>query len=154
MGIISSRHNALVKRIRMAIREHAQEIVVEGPKAVADAIAGGWKPIAVVERDVDVSGEVFDALTETRHPQSVIGLFERPRGDAAAILARRDTIAIARDAILVFGNEGAGVSREILDAATLIAIPMSTRVESLNVASSAAILLARSYDARSRTTDN
>jgi TrmH family RNA methyltransferase len=235
MGIISSRHNALVKRIRMAIREHAQEIVVEGPKAVADAIAGGWKPIAVVERDVDVSGEVFDALTETRHPQSVIGLFERPRGDAAAILARRDTVAIAldavqdpgnvgtivrlaaafdaagvlllpgcadpfapkairasagailnvpiaeitlaellmsshtllatamsgaaidppaRDAILVFGNEGAGVSREILDAATLIAIPMSTRVESLNVASSAAILLARGYDARSRTTDN
>jgi TrmH family RNA methyltransferase len=235
MGIISSRHNALVKRIRMAIREHAQEIVVEGPKAVADAIAGGWKPIAVVERDVDVSGEVFDALTETRHPQSVIGLFERPRGDAAAILARRDTVAIAldavqdpgnvgtivrlaaafdvagvlllpgcadpfapkairasagailnvpiaeitlaellmtspkllatamsgavidpppRDAILVFGNEGAGVSRELLDAATLIAIPMSARVESLNVASSAAILLARSYDARSRTTDN
>jgi TrmH family RNA methyltransferase len=265
MGIISSRHNALVKRIRMAIREHAQEIVVEGPKAVVDAIACGWKPIAVVERDVDVSGEVFDALTETRHPQSVIGLFERPRGDAAAILARRDTIAIAldgvqdpgnvgtivrlaaafdaagvlllpgcadpfapkairasagailnvpiaditmaellwgrppacrdaagpaavttggpaardtagqrptphallatamsgaaidppaRDAILVFGNEGAGVSRELLDAATLIAIPMSARVESLNVASSAAILLARSYDARSRTTDN
>jgi TrmH family RNA methyltransferase len=231
MGIISSRHNALVKRIRMAIREHAHEIVVEGPKAVADAIAGGWKPIAVVTRDVDVSGEVFDALTETRHPQSVIGLFERPRGDAAAILARRDTVAIAldgvqdpgnvgtivrlaaafdaagvlllpgcadpfapkairasagailnvpvaeitmaellmtpqalfatsmsgaafdppaRDAILVFGNEGAGVSREILDAATLIAIPMSARVESLNVASSAAILLARSYDARSR----
>lgn len=227
MGIISSRHNALIKRIRAAVREHANEIAIEGPKAVSDAIAGGWTPIAVVERGVDVSADVFDTLTETKHAQSVIGLFERPRGDVAAILARRDTIAIAldgvqdpgnvgtivrlaaafdaagvlllpgcadpfgpkairasagailnvpiaeitieelllqplfatamsgdaidppaRDAILVFGNEGAGVSTAILDHATKIAIPMSNRIESLNVASSAAILLARSFALR------
>ena len=49
------------------------------------------------------------------------------------------------NAVLVFGNEGAGVSDEILRRATTIAIPMSARVESLNVASSAAILLARSF---------
>jgi tRNA G18 (ribose-2'-O)-methylase SpoU len=54
----------------------------------------------------------------------------------------------SRDAVLVFGNEGAGVSAEILERATTIAIPMSKRVESLNVASSAAILLARSYQLR------
>ncbi len=229
MGIISSRHNPLVKRIREAIREHAEEIVIEGPKAVRDAIAGGWRPIAVVERDVDMSNDVFDTLAETKSPQNVIGLFERPRGDARAILARHDTIAIAldgvqdpgnvgtivrlaaafdaagvlllpgcadpfgpkairasagailnvavadiamsdllssqklfatamsgsvvdppaRDAILVFGNEGVGVSAEILQQATKLAIPMSNRVESLNVASSAAILLARSFSQRS-----
>lgn len=227
MGIISSRHNPLVKRIREAIREHGTEIVIEGPKPVADAVSNGWIPIVVVERDVDISGEVFDSLSETRSPQHVIGLFERPRGDAAAILRRVDTIAVAldgvqdpgnvgtivrlaaafdaagvlllpgcadpfgpkairasagailhvpvaeitadqlrgdlyatamsggsieppaRNAVLVFGNEGAGVSSGILERATKIAIPMSGRIESLNVASSAAILLARSFALRS-----
>jgi TrmH family RNA methyltransferase len=54
----------------------------------------------------------------------------------------------ARRAILAFGSEGGGVSEEIARAATLIAIPMSSRVESLNVAASAAILLSRSYALR------
>ncbi|MFP5248062.1 MAG: TrmH family RNA methyltransferase [Thermoanaerobaculia bacterium] len=48
----------------------------------------------------------------------------------------------------MFGNEGAGVSEELLRHSTLLAIPMSGRVESLNVASSAAILLAQSYARR------
>ena len=228
MQPISSRQNPLFKRIREAIREHGEEIVIEGPKAVADAIAGGWRPIQVIERGVHFTAEVFDSLAETRSPQNVIGLFERPRASAASILARRDTVAVAldavqdpgnvgtivrlaaafdaagvlllpgcadpfgpkairssvgailnvpvasittadlsgrtlvaadmhgaavdppaRDAIFVFGNEGAGVSEELLRQAKTIAIPMSKRVESLNVASSAAILLARSYSLRS-----
>lgn len=234
MGIISSRHNPLVKRIREAIREHADEIVIEGPKAVGDAIAGGWRALAVVERDVDLSHDVFDTLATTKSPQNVIGLFARPRGDATAILARRDTVVIAldgvqdpgnvgtivrlaaafdaagvlllpgcadpfgpkairasagailnvpvaeiateellslsrppasrqlfatamsgsvvdppaRDAVLVFGNEGTGVSAEVLQQATKLAIPMTNRVESLNVATSAAILLAQSFSRR------
>jgi len=226
MKTITSRQNPLIKRLREAIREHGHEIVIEGPKAVNDAVACGWTPIAIVERGVDVSSEVFDALAETRNPQNVIGLFERPHGDASAILGRRNTIAIALDgvqdpgnvgtivrlaaafdaagilllpgcadpfgpkairasagailtvpvagispdelrgnlyatamsgervdppthnAILVFGNEGAGVSSAILERARQIAIPMSGRVESLNVASSAAILLASSYQRR------
>lgn len=230
MKTITSRHNPLIKRIREAIREHRDEIVIEGPKPVADAIAGGWKPIAVLERGVDLSDEVFDAVAGTRQPQGVIGLFERPHASAAKILSRRDTVVVAldgvqdpgnvgtivrlaaafdaagvlllpgcadpfgpkairssvgailtvpvaaitarelldsalplfatamhgsavdpplRDAVLVFGNEGAGVSAELLQAATPLAIPMSPRVESLNVATSAAILLARSYNLRS-----
>ncbi len=229
MRTISSKQNPLVKRIREAIREHADEIVIEGPKAVADAIASGWTPLHVLERDVHVTAEVFDALSETRTSQGVIGLFERPRASAADILARRDTIAVALDgvqdpgnvgtivrlaaafdaagvlllpgsadpfgpkairssagailhvpvagitvaellgagvplvatamagqvidppahnAVLVFGNEGAGVSQELLGRSTLLAIPMTSRVESLNVASSAAILLARAYALR------
>ncbi|MDP9193764.1 MAG: RNA methyltransferase [Acidobacteriota bacterium] len=218
-----------MKRIREAIREHAGEIVIEGPKAVADAIARGWKPIEVIERGVHVTGEVFDALSETRTSQGVIGLFERPRASAANILARRERVAVAldgvqdpgnvgtivrlaaafnasgvlllpgsadpfgpkairssagailnvliagitpaeliaanvplvatamsghaidppaRNAVLIFGNEGSGVSQELLSRSTLLAIPMTSRVESLNVASSAAILLARSYALR------
>jgi len=231
MPTIRSRQNPLVKRIREAIREHDREIVIEGPKPVADAIAGGWKPIAVLRRDEDVSADVFDFLSETRHSQGVLGLFERPHYDASSILARRDSVTVALDAVqdpgnvgtivrlaaafdaggvlllpgcadpfgpkairssvgailtvpvafvtprelldcgvplfataasgapaappassavLIFGNEGAGVSPELLRHATPIAIPMSARVESLNVASSAAILLSQSYGARQR----
>jgi RNA methyltransferase, TrmH family len=226
MPTISSRHNPLIKRIREAIREHDREIVIEGPKQVADAVASGWKTIAVVTRDVDVSADVFDALSETRTSQGVLGLFERPHTSAAEILTRRDSIAVALDgvqdpgnvgtivrlaaafdasgvlllpgcadafgpkairssvgailnvrvapitarelldcgwpllaadasgaavdppptgAVLVFGNEGNGVSEELLRHSTPIAVPMSARVESLNVASSAAILLSRSF---------
>lgn len=229
MRTISSKQNPLIKRIREAIREHADEIVIEGPKAVADAIASGWKPIHVLERGVHVTDDVFDAISATRTTQGVLGLFERPRSRFEEILGRRDTIAIAldgvqdpgnvgtivrlaaafdaagvlllpgsadpfgpkairssagavlhvpvasityeellaanvplvatamsgaaidppaSDAVLVFGNEGAGVSEELLRRSTLLAIPMTSRVESLNVASSAAILLARSYALR------
>jgi TrmH family RNA methyltransferase len=56
----------------------------------------------------------------------------------------------ASAAILLFGNEGAGVSLEISANARAIAIPTSGRVESLNVAASAAILLARSFELRRR----
>ena len=229
MPIISSRQNSLVKRIREAIREHETEIVLEGPKHVADAIASGWKAIAVLERGADLTEDVFDFVSQTKQTQGVIGLFERPRARFEDILARRDTVAIALDgvqdpgnvgtivrlaaafdaagvlllpgcadalgpkairssagailnvpvasitarelidagvplfaadasgsaidppvsnAVLVFGNEGAGVSEELLEHATPIAIPMSGRVESLNVASSAAILLARRFALR------
>jgi TrmH family RNA methyltransferase len=229
MRTISSKQNPAIKRIRAAIRDHADEIVIEGPKAVADALAGGWKPIHVFERGVDVTADVFDTIAETRTTQGVIGLFERPRAAAADILARRDTIAIAldgvqdpgnvgtivrlaaafdaagvlllpgcadpfgpkairasagailhvpvanitaaellaanvplvatamsgaptpppaRNAVLVFGNEGVGVSEELLRHSTLLAIPMSGRVESLNVGASAAILLSQSFGAR------
>ena len=240
---ISSRQNPLFQRIRDAIRDHAGEIVIEGPKQVADALRAGWKPLAVVHRGGQAilpvpdrqarlpvfhfTNELFDALAETKTPQNVIALFERPHASASEILARRDTVAVAldgvqdpgnvgtivrlaaafdaagvlllpgcadafgpkairssagailnvpvasvtagellehklvvadmhgtaadppaRDAVLVFGNEGAGVSEDIRRAATSLSIPMSGRVESLNVAASAAILLSRSYAIR------
>ena len=73
MATITSRHNPLIKRVKDAIREHADEIVIEGPKAVDDAIAGGWKPIVALHRGVDISNdypELGNALlvcaTETR----------------------------------------------------------------------------------------
>lgn len=226
---ISSRQNPLFKRFREAIRNHDREIAIEGPKAVADAISCGWTPLEVAERGVHFTAELFDSLAETRSPQNTIALFGRPAASAAAILNRRETIAVAldavqdpgnvgtivrlaaafdaagvlclpgcadpfgpkairssvgailnvpvasitlaelldgavnlvaadtngevgdppsRDAVFVFGNEGVGVSVELMRAARTIAIPMSARVESLNVASSAAILLARSFTLR------
>src|SRR5688500_3142511 len=106
MKTITSRQNPLFKRIRAAIREHADEIVIEGPKMVADAIAGGWTPIAVATRGETFSDELFEALAETGTPQNVIGLFERPRTSAQRILDRRDTIAVALDGVQDPGNVG------------------------------------------------
>ncbi|MGZ4808281.1 MAG: TrmH family RNA methyltransferase, partial [Thermoanaerobaculia bacterium] len=74
---------------------------------------------------------------------------ERPMlyADAAG-----DTISPPPDnAIVIFGSEGSGVSDPIRGAAKPIAIAMSDRVESLNVAAAAAILLSRSYESRSRS---
>jgi TrmH family RNA methyltransferase len=43
---------------------------------------------------------------------------------------------------LIFGNEGAGLSRALLDAVdTVVAIPMPGRTESLNIAAAAAVCL-------------
>jgi TrmH family RNA methyltransferase len=229
MKTIASRQNPLFKRIREAIREHGPEIVIEGPKQVADAIARGWTPIVSLTRGVEMSAELFDSLAETRTPQGVIGLFERPRAEFADLLRRPDTIVVALDAVqdpgnlgtiirlaaafdaagvallpgcadafgpkairasagailtvpivsatapelldsglplfaadadgatadpparaavLIFGNEGSGVSEELRRNATPIAITTSGRVDSLNVAASAAILLSRSFAAR------
>src|SRR3954452_8266662 len=224
MPPITSRHNPLFKRVREAIREHADDIVIEGSKFVDDALAGGWKPIVVLRSGVDLSAELFDALADTKSPQGVLGLFERP--PQADLFAREETIVVAldgvqdpgnvgtivrlaaafdvggiallpgcadpfsakairasagailtvpvaqlaidelpwplfvtdtagapidppaRNAILVFGSEGRGVSSGIAKRAQSTAIRTSGRIESLNVAASAAILLSRSFELR------
>lgn len=236
--MITSRQNAWFQRVRNAIREHADEIVIEGPKALADAMAGGWTAIAVIERagggepragGIVFSDKIFDQLTETKTAQGVLALFERPRTTAAELFARHGKLLVAldgvqdpgnvgtivrlaaafdaagvallpgcadafgpkairssagailtvpvanvttaellasglplfaaagdgqtidppaRDAVLIFGSEGSGVSPELRAQATPIAIATSGRVESLNVAASAAILLSRAYGLR------
>ena len=226
MKTISSRHNPLFQRVRAAMRDAEEEIVLEGRKQVDDAIASGWKPLVLITRGETFTPELFDALADTRSPQDVIGLFERPRhkridksrgpivvldavqdpgnvgtivrlaaafdcggvmllpgsADAFSQKAIRasvgailrvavvsataaDVLALgiplfaadgagkpvdppARNAAIIFGNEGNGVSQELLRRSTLIRVPMSDAVESLNVAASAAILLARSYAIR------
>jgi RNA methyltransferase, TrmH family len=50
------------------------------------------------------------------------------------------------DVVLVLGSEGRGVSPELRSSGSAVRIPMSPRVESLNVAASAAILLSRMYE--------
>ena len=53
-----------------------------------------------------------------------------------------------RRTILAFGSEGGGVSDALAREAQRVAIPMSKRIDSLNVAMAAAILLSRSYALR------
>jgi|ERR1041385_1911361 TrmH family RNA methyltransferase len=215
MKSIASRQNPWFKRVRDAMREHAEEIVIEGPKQVNDAIAAGWEPIVVVE----IADELLRAVAATKTSQGVFGLFHRPpsrfaadklvvaldgvqdpgnvgtivrlaaafdagvallpgcadpfspkaiRASAGAILnvpiaevsvqqlidAGRpllyaDAVGVAeapsRDAILVLGSEGRGVSEEIREHGRAIAIKTTGRVESLNVAAAAAILLWQSF---------
>lgn len=229
MIAISSKQNVWFKRIREAVREHEGEIVLEGPKPVADAVAAGWRPIKIFTRGVDFTAGLFDALAETRSPQNVIGLFHRPQSSVDQLFVRDSSIVIALDgvqdpgnvgtivrlaaafdangiillpgcadpfgpkairsssgailtvpvvrasvdellargwpvfaadsrgeaadppartAILAFGSEGSGLSPALAGVARLIAIRMAAGIESLNVATSAAILLARSYGLR------
>lgn len=247
MKTITSRHNPWFQRLREAVRDHAGEILLEGPKAVEDALAAGWAPLAIVHRSAPATDEVpdprteqlvlspelFDSVAATRTPQSVLALFERPPNDLSALFRRTDTIVVALDgvqdpgnagaivrlaaafdaggvvflpgsadpygpktirasagailtvplatasvselaaaaqsknfelfvadrsgtpspppsarAVLVFGNEGSGPSEAILRVARPVAIEMSDRVESLNVATAAAILLWQSRQAR------
>ena len=227
MKAISSRHNALFKRMRDAARAHADEIVIEGPKAVADARAAGWRALLAVPDDVVFSEALFNEIADTKSSQGVIALFERPQATLDQLFAREDSVVVALDgvqdpgnvgaivrlaaafdaagvallpgcadpfgpkairasagailnvpcvaaaradlrwplfaadgrgeaidpparrAVLVFGSEGSGVSDDVARDARRIAIPMSKRVESLNVAMAAAILLSRSYALRS-----
>jgi RNA methyltransferase, TrmH family len=245
---LSTRRNPWFRRFRDALLHHDQEIVLEGPKMVRDAIAAGWAPIAVaatadVNLDVpgrskrfELSPELARSLADTDESQGVFALFQRPSAALDAILARRDSVIIALDevqdpgnvgtivrlaaafdasgvlllgacadpfgpkairasagavlavpiagmrrdelldlardrrldllaadmkgaaepppaaaAILLFGNEGAGVPAEFSAVARSIAIPTSGRVESLNVAAAAAILLAQSFHLRGET---
>lgn len=237
MKTVGSRQNALFKRVREALRRHDDEIVLEGRKQVEDALAQGWKPIELITRGLVREGataftpELFDALSDTRSPQDVMALFERPRAtfedlDSQRLIVALDgvqdpgnvgtiirlaaafdaggvallpgsadpfspkairasagsalTVPIAATtseqmiasglsiyyadakgrsttppssrAILVFGSEGTGVSEEIRRGATAIgvSISMSDRVESLNVAASAAILLSRVWEGSKR----
>ena len=234
MKTISSRHNAVYKRVRDAMRDHDAEIVIEGPKMISDAIRAGWEPALVVRRAPSADGEtanfvftpeIFDALADTRTSQGVLAVFPRPASQD--VFARRESIVVAldgvqdpgnvgtivrlaaafdasgiallpgcadpfspkairasagavlnvpiasigygeldghtlyaadgtgeateppaRDAVLIFGSEGAGVSSQLRERAKRIAIAMSGRVESLNVAAAAAILLSRSFALR------
>ena len=235
MRTVGSRQNVLFKRVREALRQRDEEIVLEGRKQVEDALARGWTPIQLITRGpgredaVAFTPELFDALSDTKAPQDIIALFERPssrlgdldrsrllvaldavqdpgnagtivrlaaafeaggvvilpgtagpfspkaiRSSAGAALTVPIAITTAEElvssglkiyyadaagsqsfeppqtGVLVFGNEGSGVSAAIRAAGTPIAIAMSDRVESLNVAASAAILLSRVYEGRKR----
>lgn len=219
MKSISSRQNLWFKRVRDAVHEHAEEIVIEGPKAVSDAVAAGWKPIVVIGHDIAFSDELLRAVADTKTSQGVLGLFHRPpsrfaadrivaaldgvqdpgnvgtivrlaaafdagvallpgcadafspkaiRASAGAILsvpiaevtaqelietgrpllyadASGEAFAPPKDAILVLGSEGRGVSDALREHGKPIGIRTSGRVESLNVAAAAAILLWQAF---------
>lgn len=60
--------------------------------------------------------------------------------------ATSTTISLSGNFVIVFGSEGQGVSADLAAISRGIRIPMTSRVESLNVAAAAAIILSRLYE--------
>src|SRR6266550_3832308 len=117
--MITSKANAWFKRVHNAVREHTDEIVIEGPKAVADAIAAGWKPIPIPA----FSPALLKSIADTKTSQGVIGLFERPRWTADRIFSRNG-LAVALDGVQDPGNVGTIVRLvAAFDAAGVILLP-------------------------------
>jgi len=112
--MISSRENAWFKRVRHAIREHADEIALEGDKNIQDAIAAGWKPIATPE----FAPKLLKSLTDTK----AVALFARPRWKIDDLF--KGKIAIALDGVQDPGNVGTIVRlAAAFDASGVILLP-------------------------------
>ena len=107
---------------------------------------------------LDGSAEIFNPKVVR---SSMGAIFRLPitqlsRADFLSAMSSREILAAALDktaeiyyrhdfskpSAIVFGSEANGASKEILDVARKIFIPMSGHAESLNVATSAAIILA------------
>ena len=237
--MITSRSNSWFRRFRAAIEQHDDEIVLEGPKQIADAIAAGWQPLALAGTSPSGGGEIvfseslFRSLSDTKHSQGALALFARPQSNSGLIVEtatgpivvldgiqdpgnvgtiirlaaafeasgllltegcadpwsqksirasagtllllpiasvfREDVVALARQfaipmvaavagdsggdlpdgrSMIVLGSEGGGISPLLANASRPLSIEMSHRVESLNVAAAAAILLHSSYRSR------
>ena len=237
--VVRSKDNKWAKRARKAAGNHDEEIFLEGPKQIREALSGGWRAIALLLREgsgidlSDVQAEivvfsptVFKGFSDTSTSQGVAALFERQRFDLESILeadglvlvldnvqdpgnvgavirlaagfeaagvvvlsgsgdpfspkairgssgaavstpiAKTDVASfleaaqrsnrpifcmmpdgpaidsrVTRNAIIVLGSEGRGVSEQIAKEGTVVSIPISARLESLNVATAAAIVV-------------
>ena len=116
-GRITSRQNPWFRRFLEAARTHDAELLLEGPKQIADARRAGWVPLAwaldedVASPDPDVPAvhlarSLIRELTDARHPQGVLALFRRPESDLAALFASPDPLLVVLDGIQDPGNVG------------------------------------------------
>jgi len=112
--LITSKENAWFKRVRHAIREHADEIAIEGDKNIQDAIAAGWKPIATPE----FAPRLLKSLTDTK----AVALFARPQWSVDEVF--KGKLAIALDGVQDPGNVGTIVRlAAAFDAGGVILLP-------------------------------
>lgn len=113
--LISSRENRWFRRFLDASLHHRDEVVLEGPKQIADALARGWSPIAFAAApavDAPDAAPVFRfspalvrALTDARHPQGLLALFARPAASLAAVLEGARLLVVL-DGVQDPGNVG------------------------------------------------
>lgn len=130
---IQSRQNQWIKRVRKAIDRHDDEIVLEGPKMIGDAIEGGWKPLIILhdeEKPVPYPGSnavqhsLFRELSATRSSQGVLALFPRPQISVEDLLRDGRRKLVALDSIQDPGNVGTIIrSAAAFDMTGVICLP-------------------------------
>lgn len=114
---VTSAKNPLFRRFRDAVDSHENEIALEGPKAILDAIELGWKPLALATngkaslkntegaKELVLDAKLFRQISETVTSQGVIGLFARPQV-VLERLFRGGGVIVVLDGIQDPGNVG------------------------------------------------
>jgi RNA methyltransferase, TrmH family len=105
--VIRSPDNRIIKLIRSLrqrkTRETERAFVVEGYRAVADAIAAGTVPRIVAIREGDVDVDLLEGLSETVKPQGVLAVFPIPNLPIPTV---PDPLILVLDQIRDPGNLG------------------------------------------------
>jgi RNA methyltransferase, TrmH family len=144
-GVIRSSDNRIIKVVRSlryrSARETERAFVVEGFRAVADALAAGAKPRMLLARaddpaaddfvrrhDIDadtrqVEPTLFDGLAGTVTPQGVLGVFAQP---ILSVDRNRTPMILVVDQLRDPGNLGALLRSAAGAGATLVAITAET----------------------------
>lgn len=119
------------------------------------ALAAGFKGAVIVKGTVDIynqkivrsaAGALFMLpIYKAESAEEVVSLFKRADVNLIAAVPGKGTIyyeyKIKKSQALIIGNEGNGISKEFLDNAEKIQIPMEEESESLNAAIAAAVLM-------------
>jgi TrmH family RNA methyltransferase len=142
---VSSRQNALVKKLREAFAQGTSEdgfCAVEGIRLIEEAIRSRLKVHALfvrqsaqarAERILDqlskhaeallVPNEVFDSAAITEHPQGIAALVQTPHFDLETALAAHPALAVVAAGIQDPGNLGTLIrSAEAFGAGSVISI--------------------------------
>lgn len=134
---ITSRQNPWFRRFLDAARNHEEELLLEGPKQIADARRAGWVPIAWVLGEeaeppqgsvpaIRLTRALLRELTDSKTPQGVLALFERPESSLDSVLSAADPLLVVLDGIQDPGNVGTIVRLAVAFDATGVVVTEGT----------------------------
>jgi len=143
--IISSRRNPLIRELRTATRAPGRRsgvCAMEGWRLLGAAVEAGvhldllvlteaavldpaWAAVrervrAGAAREITVTPDVFDALTQVEAPQGVLGIAPRPAPAPLAVAQNRETLAVVLDGIQDPGNVGTIIRTAVACRATVV----------------------------------
>ena len=127
METITSRHNPLVRRFRAAADNPAEELLLDGPHLLEEALAAAV-PIELVAMDesartdvatlarraviagarvISVPSKVLSAMTPVRQPSGIVAIARRQERSLAEALADAPQLVLLLDEVQDPGNVGA-----------------------------------------------